>query len=247
MITIKGFETDNFEGRKIVLTSLVGSYAANLNTPASDRDIKYFVTPTFDDLYTGKMFSTSYISNAIDYDVHDIRQLGNLLWKSNLNFISVLFGAEADCVPELQWIFDNAPALSKMNLPYFCNAAMEMHYEKMKDVLSGKATGNTQVLVDQFGYDTKQACHALRCLYVLKRFKECGNMREALWFDGNDREILIGIKSGNLTLDEFVEYVTVWRETYVTSIKEWYNAYKPNEFLHEWFDSKIKEFIRANL
>lgn len=234
-----------FEGRKIVLSSMVGSWASNLNTPESDEDWKHFVAPTFDDLYSGKMFATASVSTTLDFDVHDIRKLSELLWKANLNFISVLFGHKTFCVPELQWIFDNADSFAVMNLPYFYNATMGMHFEKMSTLLKG--TGNTQTLIDRWGYDTKQACHALRCLFVLRRFKDCGNMRDALWFDGNERDVLIGVKSGNLTLSEFKEYVTLWGEMHNPAIKEWYKACLPNEEAKDMLDNGIKGFIRANI
>jgi len=214
----------------------------------SDEDWKYFVAPTFDDLYAGKMFATASVSDMFDYDVHDIRQLGNLLWKANLNFISVLFGYKTSCVPELQWIFDNADSLAVMNLPAFYNATMGMHFEKMKAVLEGKATGNTQVLVDKFGYDTKQACHAMRCLYVLERFKNCGNMREALWFeDGWHRNSLIVIKMGEYTLVEFKDAVDTWHDTLRGEVSDWYKNILPNENMKNELDEVIKSFIRSNL
>lgn len=239
------WEIDNFEGRRIVMRSLVGSYSGNLNTPESDKDYKYFVTPTFDDLYTGNMFSTSHVSNYLDYDVHDIRKLADLLWKANLNFIGAL--AEIDFIEDdLFFIHQNADALASMNMPYLYNSTMGMHYEKMSKLTKG--TGNTQVLVDTFGYDTKQACHALRCLYVLNRIANGKKVLDALWFeDGHDRDILLGIKAGNATLDEFREYVVLWRDMHDASIKEWFSNQKSNEYLKNWLDEKIKEFIRANI
>jgi len=241
--------TETFEGRNIVLKSMVGSWAAHLNTPESDEDWKYFVAPTFDDLYAGEKFATASVSSTFDYDVHDIRQLGNLLWKANLNFISVLFGYKTFCVPELQWIFDNADSLAVMNLPYFYNATMGMHFEKMKAVLDGKATGNTQVLVDRFGYDTKQACHSLRCLYVLERFMTCANMRYTLFFEnGWYRDSLLSIKAGEVSLADFKAVVEVHRTKLAEDeAKEWYNACLPNEEVKNEMDDVIKTFIHDNI
>lgn len=234
------------EGRKIVLSSMVGSWASNLNTSTSDEDWKYFVCPTFDDLYTGKMFSTSSVTDTFDYDAHDIRQLINLLWKANLNFIVVLFGRDAECVPELDWVFKNADSLAIMNLPYFHNATMGMHFEKMSTLMKG--TGNTQVLIDKFGYDTKQACHALRCLYVLERFYKGKSMREALWFEnGFHRDILIDVKSGEMTLPEFRMYIESWHIEYKEKVKDFFSACLPSETLKEEAEARIKNFIRANI
>ena len=86
--------TERFGGRQVVLKALTGSHNYNLNTPDSDKDYKFFVTPTFDDLYSGNRFSNGKQSDEMDYTVHDIRQLSHLLWKSNPNFIEVLFSQE---------------------------------------------------------------------------------------------------------------------------------------------------------
>jgi uncharacterized protein len=238
--------TEMFEGRNIVLSSMVGSWAANLNTPESDKDWKHFVAPSFDDLYAGKMFATASVSETLDYDVHDIRQLGSLLWKANLNFISVLFGHETSCVPELRWIFDNADSLAVMNLPYFYNATMGMHFEKMSTLMKG--TGNTQVLIERYGYDTKQATHALRCLYVLERFMKCGNMRYALFFEnGWYRDTLLNIKRGWVYLEDFKAVVNAWHTAHKEETREWYSACLPNVEVKNMLDEGIKNFIRANL
>lgn len=236
--------TETFEGRTVVLKSLVGSYSANLNTPASDKDYKYFVAPSFDDLYTGKMFATASVSDTLDYDVHDIRKLANLLWKSNLNFIGALFHMEY-IDDGLFWLHDHADELASMNLPYLYSATMGMHFEKMSTLLKG--TGNTQVLIEKYGFDTKQGCHALRCLLVLRRISEGMRVREALWFDGADREALMNVKNGKVSLDQFKNDVEVWRSRNDASIKEWFSKQVANEGLKDLLDNRIKEFIRINL
>jgi predicted nucleotidyltransferase len=235
----------DFGNRAVCIKSLVGSWASNLQTPTSDKDWKYFVIPTFDDLYTGKMFSSANVSDTLDYDCHDIRQLGNLLWKSNINFIITLFSPEYTCNPDLQWIFNRADVYASMNLPAFYNATMGMHFEKMKKLL--QPTSNTQVLMDKFGYDTKQACHAMRCLLVLKRVS-CGmSMRNALWFNGNDREFLISIKGGKWSHDDFKKYVFDWREEHKDAIKAWFSNQIVHEELSQELNQGIKTFIRINL
>jgi len=190
------------------------------------------------------MYANASISETLDYDVHDIRKLGALLWEANLNFVSVLFGI--DYIDDgLVWIADNNEKLATMNLPRFYNATMGMHREKMSTLLKG--TGNTQVLIEKYGYDTKQATHAMRFLLVLKRVAIGMKMSEALWFTGMDREMLIGIKSGNLTLDEFREMVFLWKGVHENFIKEWFAKQVADEAMHILLDHRIKEFIRINL
>jgi hypothetical protein len=235
----------DFGNRPVAIKALVGSWASNLQTPASDKDWKYFVTPTFDDLYSGKMFSSANVSETLDYDCHDIRQLGNLLWKSNVNFIITLFSPEYSCNPMLQWIFDNADRYAGMNLPAFYNSTMGMHIEKMKKLL--EPTSNTQILVDTFGYDTKQATHALRCLYILHRISSGMSVRSAFWFEGKDKEVLLGVKAGNQSLEEFREYVGLWRSMHDNEIRNWFFEQTAHEELSVELNQGIKQFIRINL
>lgn len=75
---------------KLFMSALVGSHNYNLNTEHSDLDYKYFVFPTFDDLYYKKEIAKSKTSDYLDYEVHDIRKLSQLWWKANINFIEVL-------------------------------------------------------------------------------------------------------------------------------------------------------------
>lgn len=237
--------TKIFDGHKVVLSSMVGSWAANLNTPASDTDWKHFVAPTFDDLYNGKMFAVASVSETLDFDVHDIRQLGNLLWKANLNFISVLFGYEVDFVPELAWIFEDADTFAEMNLPYLKNATLGMHFEKMSTLCKG--TGNTQHLIAKFGYDTKQGTHAMRCLLVLDRIARGMSVRNALWFDGDDRNMLLAIKAGEYSESDFRAMVEGWHVTHKPVVVEWFDKQVANETAHNTLEEGIKEFIRANI
>lgn len=74
--------------------ALVGSHNYNLADENSDKDYKMFVLPTFEDLYKGKMYSKQIIGETEDLDVHDIRKIVNLFYKSNINFIEVLFTNE---------------------------------------------------------------------------------------------------------------------------------------------------------
>jgi len=237
----------DFGNRKIVISALVGSWASNLQTHKSDEDWKYFVSPTFDDLYTGKMFSSSNQSDEFDFDCHDIRQLGNLLWKSNLNFIITLFSPKVECDPVLQFIFDRADEFATMNMSYFCNSTFGMHFEKMSAL--NKGTAKTDILVSQFGYDTKQATHALRCLFILERVASGMSLRDAMWFEDGSahREMLMDVKRGKFTQGEFESYVKVWHATNKENVKDYFSKFVANDNARNILDEGIKNFIRANM
>jgi predicted nucleotidyltransferase len=233
--------------RNIAIKALVGSHNYNLNTIMSDKDYKYFVYPTFEDLYHGKMFATAVQTETVDYDVHDIRKLSDLLWKENLNFIEVLFSVDLVYDPRLRPIFVNRDNYAVMNLPYFCKATYGMHLMKMRDLHKG--TAKTQVLVDRFGYDTKQACHALRCLYVLGRLADGMSMGEALWFGDDTWEHfnLLEIKAGKWAEEQFHEIVNLWNDTRKAEVMAWFEEQEAHEFLHDELELFVRELIRKEL
>lgn len=240
-------EVEFCAGRTLAVNALTGSHNYNLNTPTSDRDYKFFVFPNFDDLYAGKMFANSITSPTLDATCHDVRQLVELVWKANLNFIEVLFSENCVRDSALDFIFTARDSLATMNLYTFFKATYGMHLMKIKDLRKG--TGNTTMLVEKFGYDTKQACHALRCLYVISRFMGCGYMGKALWFANSDpdRQTLLDVKAGKYTEADFLELVDTWHKVWKDEAEKFYRDTVPDKKAYEWAQDKLKEVVKANL
>jgi len=232
-----------FGNREIVIKALVGSHNYNLNTPSSDRDFKYFVTPTLEDLYYGNRFSTSKQSDTFDYDCHDIRQLGDLLWKANINFIEVLFSTDYVYDTRLSWLFRNRETFAFMNMVGFGNATFGMHKQKMGELHKG--TAKTDILIEEYGYDTKQACHALRCLYVMEKLHAGFSMGESLYFhkDSVHRKNLLSVKNGELTEDQFIDLVADWKKEYREKVNEFFQNHTPQWNVKEELDNYIREFV----
>lgn len=84
----------NNNERLWVFKSLVGSVNYNLHTETSDMDYKVFVIPSFDDLYFSRVYSESISTEEEDLEIHDIRKLDKMLYKSNVNFLEILFSEE---------------------------------------------------------------------------------------------------------------------------------------------------------
>ena len=216
--------------RPIVIKALVGSHNYNLNTPESDEDWKFFVAPTFDDLYFGKRWSGGNHSEELDYSAHDIRQLADLLWKANLNFLEVLFSKKYETNYGFGvYLRTNADLFATMNLRAFGFATLGMHRQKMTTIHKG--TEKSQKLVDAFGYDTKDAIHAMRCLYVVQRVAEGMPLREALWFEGRDRAYLLNLKAGAFSEESFLSMVETWHELHYDEVKAFYKEQEPSELL----------------
>lgn len=231
------------EDRTVVLEALVGSHNYNLNDELSDKDYKYFVLPTFDDLYSGKMFSTSHVGDEIDYTVHDVRKLEELFFKANLNFLEVLYSDDVSCAVLIQNFITIRDDIATMNLPYLFNACKGMYFEKRK--LLTKGTEGTKNLVDKYGYDTKQAMHACRILDFCMRFADGDfkHFKNSMTYKSRDRKFMLEIKNGlyslsriNLILDEyynhFMDYEKLYKEQPVdTNLKL---------FIHETIKTIVK-------
>jgi len=246
-----------FEGRKTAFKALVGSHNYNLNDETSDKDYKYFVLPTFDDLYENKMYSLpSQVSAEMDFDVHDVRKIPNLFYKSNINFVEVLYSTEIDLCLDLTQkdpiysplpqIFAMRKKIARMNVPYFFHACVGMHYRKMSAL--NKGTKGTQHLVSQFGYDTKQALHAYRVLDFLERFyyNDFNDFKKAITYDGVDRDFMFSIKQGVYTEQQYRLLVAEKLEKVLT-LKESYDRITTDEETYQMLKRLTKDLVRFNI
>lgn len=247
----------NFNGRIELFRGIVGSHNYNLNTKTSDKDYKVFVLPTFDDLYFGTQFSKSYVSDVEDFDCHDIRKLSNLLWKSNVNFVEILFSTEltinqnlsSKTIDIINEIFLNKEEIARMNLPYLYNACIGMCISKQKII--DKGTSNTQYLVDKYGYDTKAAMSSIRILDFLRRYSENKfiSFQKAIKYENNDnsRELLLDIKNGEYNKNEILFIINKMNTILEENFKEVYYKNNPNEHTKDKLVSDIKEIIKIEI
>lgn len=241
--------------RKVAFKALVGSHNYNLAGKDSDKDYKMFVLPTFEDLYKGNSYSKQVITDTEDVDIHDIRKTSQLFYKSNINFVEVLFSSEIQYGDNLTYaqknlideIFAIRHDIAKMNLPYLFNACGGMHSQKMK--LLPKGTEGTQHLVDKFGYDTKQALHAYRVLNFIERFRETGyeDFKHAMTYSDEEREFMLSIKDGMFSLNAFENFVNFYHEARFKTIKEAYHSHGPSERTKEYLDEIVMELVKISI
>ena len=242
-------------GRKVLFKALVGSHNYNLNTPDSDRDYKLFVCPTFDDLYFKKQFSDSYVGE-VDYGAHDVRHVSHLWWKANVNFLEVLFSVDFlfnDEVSDktkflLLNVYDMKEELARMNLPYLYDACVGMHINKKR--LVEKATSGTQHLLDEFGFDTKQAMHSLRILDFLERYakRKFSNFKEAIWYEDGEKakDFLLEVKHGKYSKEKYYEFAEKKLKV-VEGLKPTYKSQTPDEKTKHKLVALTKEVVRLEL
>lgn len=245
----------DFEGRKVAFKALVGSHNYNLNDETSDRDYKYFVLPTFDDLYDNKYYSVpSQTSTEMDFDVHEVRTIPKLWYKSNINFVEVLFSTEIDFCHNANDLYHSLPQIfamrdkiARMNVPYLFHACKGMYHNKMS--LLKKGTAGTRHLVDQFGYDTKQALHSYRVLDFLDRFyyTDFNDFKKAMTYEvGSERNNLFDIKKGKFTEEEFRNLVT---EKYnkVLTLQSAYDNIQSDEETYKLLQNLVRSLVKNNI
>lgn len=238
--------------KKEVFKALVGSHNYNLNTETSDKDYKVFVLPTFDDLFFGRQFSKA-VTGDVDIEYHDIRKLSNLLWKSNINFLEVLFSEELeininltkDSRDKIKEIIKLRDQIARMNLPYLYNACVGMYISKKKQV--DKGTENTQKLIVKHGYDTKQAMTTIRILDFLKRFAEIdfSDFKKAIWYKKPEGMLLI--KNGYLSKEAYQRLADKAFNEIESKYKDLYKRQEPNKELNQHLINNIKSIIKNEI
>lgn len=233
--------------REVLLKALTGSYNYNLATPTSDMDFKVFVAPTFEDLYKGKMYAKSIITNTVDLDVHDIRKIVDLLFKSNIAYLELLFSDDVECHPNLARLFELRDDIARINLSQLFKSSGGMYLNRLKKL--GKGTEGTQHLVDAHGYNTKEALHTFRTLNLPIRFANNGfkDFGDALKYNDTERRILLGIKDGDFTEAEFIDFVKTVHDKEFVPLKEEFLRYKPNEELKAEMDDIVMNAVKDSL
>lgn len=241
--------------RQWLIKSLVGSHNYNLNTETSDKDYKIFVLPTFDDLFKGEKFSKCTTSEEEDLSIHDIRMLTNMLYKSNVNFIEVLFSIELIINPELSPsnykmitdIIKNREEYAKMNLPYLWEACIGMYYQNSKKMnyISLKDNNCNRL------FDSKKAMTAYRILdfldryYINLKYNVYQPFKNAIYYNSEEKEALLYIRNeaGKPEVDELLEN----KFNKIQKYKDFYKESKVDEKLKLELERDIKKLVYKNI
>lgn len=208
--------TTSFDLRShLVLAARRGSEAHGTYVPPEDssgiddRDVLGIVVPPID-YYVGvrndwSKAEAQSIKGPWDVVLYDARKFVRLLMAQNPNILASLwcddedylfassFGQELLGMREL---FKGRHAFHNACIGYARGQLYKMTHGSLGTGYMGE---KRKALVEQFGYDCKNAAHLLRLLYMGIEFHTEGVMHvRRTW----DRELLVGIKKGRLTLDE---------------------------------------------
>lgn len=235
--------------RTVLLKTLTGSHNYNLQEEGSDKDYKVFTLPTFEDLYKGHFYKHNTITDTVDMDIKDIRQLPDLLWKANISYLELLFSKDVemyDC-PELRRLFELREDIVRMNLPQLFKSTGGMFNQRMKKLY--KATDGTQHLVVKHGYNTKEAMHTTRTLEALIRYANSGftDFANAIWYEGEKKDIMLSIKNGLFTGEVFEDFINDVHNICFAPLKERFYAHEPNFELKKYIDSLIMELVQSKI
>jgi len=240
--------TKKYDGHEFALAVLVGSHNYNLNTEGSDKDYKYFVWPTIDDLLDGKKYHHESISAKEDFTIHDIRNLPSLFWKGNLNFLEILFSIEMVGNAKLISYLDaHKKDLTMGNIKRVFDACMGMSFEKEKLML--KDSPGRHESIEKFGFDTKSAHHAIRVLNFLMRFyMSHGDFKSAIWYDNLDpaKGYLLSVKRGERPLDAVKRTISTSRAM-LEPFREWYSTQPVRKEVFDSCDEFIKDMIKKRI
>lgn len=230
--------------RKDVFKALVGSHNYNLNTLTSDKDYKVFYYPSFDDLYYGDKSSKVKTSTIEDVEYHDIRKLPDMLWKSNVNFIEVLFSVEVEQYDGLyKDLHNKREAIAGMNLPYLYDACMGMFYKKVKEYERDLAKGENWEKIN------KHVMTATRIVDFLDRYASNGwNFGKAINYKNEEamRGTLLSIKNGEYKREVQLNLFIDGSKNLLAAMKNVYKSQLEDLETKEWLYKTVKFEVEEN-
>lgn len=199
------------EGNRVILGGVVGSYNYGLDDGLSDKDIRYYVMPTLDDLVRGRKKRRIFLDHNADIQIHDLRRLEYFLQMGDLNQISVLFSDEQYINHEyddlLLPLLTNREQIASGISRYIYMWGRSMFEKKMGQLTVFKENEN---IYRDNGYNTKVACQAIYHIKMISKYLYNleYNVKEPLKnaLDCSDiKEYIRDIKKGEYSYDEFMK------------------------------------------
>jgi len=236
--------------RKQSFKVLTGSHNYNLNTADSDLDYKVFYYPTFEDLYSGDKSSKASTSVEEDISFHDIRKLPDMLWKSNVNFIEVLFSQQVNTSDGLyKELIDKREGIARMNLPYLYDACMGMFYQKYKDYQrDNKRLEQDQTNSELIKKVNKHAMSAFRILDFLYRYQhsDFNSFQNAIYYHEQDdyRDILFNFRKGNI---HEPENRLLQKKSIIEGFKDRYKDKESDIGMKQYVDGVVRKYVREQI
>jgi predicted nucleotidyltransferase len=156
---------------RIIFLARSGSRSYGTSTSESDEDYKGIVIPTLPYFFGCGMFKFEQaISKSPDVTLFDIRKFVRLAAKANPNILEMLFVAPEDiliCHPLMQKLIEHrdlfVTQLVRNSFSGYAAGAIKAIQKSMIDP-PVRENSKRAKLVDQFGFDTKDAAHVVRLM-----------------------------------------------------------------------------------
>jgi len=197
-----------FDGKGAILLGYRGSISHGTYVPnkIDDKDILGIVIPPQEYMYGLKHYElTEKFVEEIDMVVYEIRKYIKLLAQNNPNVMSLLWLKECHYIlkTELgQRLIDNRDLfISKRAYKTYGGYAVSQFRKMTAFQFNGYMGEKRKELVEQFGYDTKNAAHLIR---LLKMGIEILTTGEVNVFR-EDSQLYMAIKAGEWTLKSIKE------------------------------------------
>jgi predicted nucleotidyltransferase len=231
--------------RKFSFKVLVGSHNYNLQTETSDRDYKVFFYPNFSELYSGEKYSKAVTSNSEDIEYHDIRKLPDMLWKSNVNFLEVLFSTEVHKNDDLyDELWSKREDIARMNLPYLYDACMGMFYKKKKEFERDLNNGS------EWSKVCKHVMSAVKIVDFLQRYESNNwNFQDAINYKNNEfkRSVLLSIRKGEYKYEDELRVFMDSSEKLLNAMKNVYKKHKEDLETKKFVYETVKEYVAESI
>jgi len=186
------------KGYEVVAVFLQGSQNYGLDTEKSDIDTKAIVLPRFAEFVeNAPAVSTSLTLDSNEkIDIKDIRVMFDVLKKSNVNFLEILFTQHKFINPKysklLSPLSQNRERLAFWNRKALYNSISGMTQQKLAALKHPYPSIVDKI--NKFGYDPKQLHHILRLHQFLTRLAAGETFHSTL--TANDTQHLLSVKAG---------------------------------------------------
>lgn len=235
-----------------VLSGFRGSIAHNTYKPAMEADsiddidlISIYIAPV--DYYIGLNQKKAYIrgkqtiQGEFDLVSYELRHFIKLALKFNPNIIPLLWlhrthYIDTKAAGEL-FINTRDYFSSKRAYKAFTGYANGQLAKMSKGTFGGYMGVKRKALVEKFGYDCKNASHAIRLFKMGIEFLETGKLNV---FRGRDKDLLIDIKEGKWKLDDIKAYAKHLYEESKTALEK---SSLPEEPNHKRINELLMEVI----
>jgi len=231
-----------YDNHEVLFSLYSGSHLHGTNTPESDLDLRGAVWPLDQEIFGLKRFEQIEKTGAEDVVFYSLPFFIHLLVnKGNPNVHEWLWASEYEYMTEIGQEIISLRKSWLSGKVFACGLGyLNGQTKRMLHIASTRDLGDKRKkLVEKFGYDTKNAAHAVRIARELTELANTGILRVLR----DDREELIAIRNGKLGIEQAQRLVveeTIKAEEALKLNKAGIRDRPDSEFADKWLVSAMK-------